>query len=233
MKLKTIDYTCILDSALASAVQEHEHEFVKSQPGEYVWAGSFTRRARCLERNIRRLVESFASRCKKDGDMLVVLSSCFPKDNVLMSLESSLPAKLKSFVSENPDMKWLLREKGISIDMSLVNETADRVFKKLAEESLKEKEMSGHASRVLVSHRHLDSYALESIVRWAYGSSACSKMLDESASCSLKALVPVNKLLSESLKHKDALNRSRQLKDAAAEVRDYIDSMLGIDRRGA
>jgi len=232
MKLKTVDYTCILDSALASAVQEHEDEFVKSQSGEYVWAGSFAKRARCLENKIRQLVESLASECKKNGDMLVVLSSCFPKDNVLMSLESSMPAKLKSFISDHPDMKWLLREKGINVDMSLVNETADKVFKKLARESLREKEETGHASRVLVSHRCLDAYALEKIVSWAYGSSVCSRMLGESSK-HLKALVPVNKILGESLKHKDALNRSQRLKDAAAEVRDYMDSMLGIDRRGA
>jgi hypothetical protein len=196
MKLKMIDFTYVLARAVEAVVHSHESEFVKSS-GMYVWAesSSKSKRIKMIDsevKNVLKLLEE--EECKKPDDILVVLSPCLPKDNVLMSLKKSLvSSKLRMFIEEHPDVKWLLREKDIDIDIKLLNEAASKSASKMMSESIKHKSRCAMSRIVVLAHRKLDSHALEKVVEWAYGKSCCEHVEHEDS----HVLVSVNSLLEK------------------------------------
>jgi len=61
---------------------------------------------------------------------MIVIGSCYPKDNLLLDFKDDkyFPRKLASLIENRPSLKWLLSETDIEIDIDLMNELFIDVF---------------------------------------------------------------------------------------------------------
>ena len=230
MKLNLIYYKCLLDIAVEELVHKHEDFFTKCN-GRYVLGLSISKAKlqaeleKCINTTVDEVTSAF---CGKD-DVLVVIGSCWPKDNLLLEFKDSkyFPAKLQKLLDTKPALKWLLAEKDIDIGIDLLNELLVNLFNKRF--CKKEPKRAAAKQKVIyLSHSRLDCYMLFKTLKWAYGSSNCCNIWKEKLASRKPCLVAVNDLISKYIHNKSMMNKSAKFKQYAHEVKDFIDDKLEL-----
>ena len=233
MKLKLIYYKNVLDLAIEEFVSCYESFFVKSD-GKYVLGLSVSKDAlqKALNACIDKCISSLSSSlCGKD-DVLLVIGSCYPKDNMLLSFKDDgyFPKKLSSLIESQPDLKWILAEKDIEIGTSLFNELFVRIFNAYFCKPVPKKSSMKRQNVVFVSHSKLDCYMVFKTIKWAYGSSNCCNVWKEHFQGRRQNFIALNDLVSKYIHNKSRMNKSIEFKKCALEMKDFLDKKLMLEK---
>lgn len=233
MKLNLIYYKCLLDSAVEKMFDVIGSMFVRDSNGAYVFSGGWSeaRLEALLETCLSEAMHEVIVPAHKTFDKYVVISSCWPKDNLLLKMKDSayFPKKLDKLLSSKPEVKYLLREKDICIDILALNHIFIKVFNKMFNDSKHAAKVlgAGFSNVIFLSHSHLDCYALFKVIKHIYGNANCVNMWKEKMSCKMQHLVAVNDLISKYVQKKTCMNKSNELKMYAREVKDYLKEKIG------
>ena len=68
------------------------------------------------------------------SDIYFIIGSCFPASNFFLKYKLSnvyFPAKLEKFIQDNPNIKYVLKEKDIKVDISAINDIVCQIFNKM------------------------------------------------------------------------------------------------------
>lgn len=234
MKLNLIYYKNLLDAAVEKMFASIGRMFSRADDGTYVFSGGWSemKLARLFEQSLKEVMLEVIAPAAETNDKYIVISSCWPKDNLLLKLKngSYFPKKLAALVDERPCIKYLLREKDICIDIESLNRIFIDCFSRMFNDSQHvSKLLDGDFSNVIfISHSHLDCYALFKIIKHIYGRSNCVNVWKEKMLEQKQHLVAVNELVSKYISKKTCMNRSRELKEYAREVRDYLKEKIGV-----
>ena len=231
MKLNLIYYKNLADAAFEKLVASAEDMFMKNEAGEYVFCGGWS--ASKLDKMfcgcLREAVGEIAEPCTKTYDKYVIIGSCWPKDNLLLKFKDDcyFPKKLEHLLESRPNIKYLLRENDIAVDIEMLNNAIVSIFNRM----FKSKDAScvlgeGFKNIFALSHSHLDCYALFKTVKWAYGNSNCVNVWKEKMQSQMQHLVAVNELIGRYVQKKSQMNRSYELKRYAKEVKMYMHEKL-------
>ena len=131
-----------------------------------------------------------------------------------------------------PQLKWLLKEDDISIDIDCINETLINIFNEMFVDPKKIESIIGknYSNVIVVSHSHLDCYMMFKTIKWAYGRSNCINIWKEKIERPQEVLLSLNDELAKYIKNKCLLNISGKFKKYAREVKDYLDLRLNVVR---
>lgn len=235
MKLNLIYYKNLVDAAIEVFFRENDANFTK-EDGKYILGMNSSKSSlkSTLERCIAIAAKSTVSTDDVDvKDVLVVIGSCYPKDNMLLDFkdESYFPKKLDMYISKHPTVKWILAEKDIDIDIDAFNEYLVSIFNEMFNDASKARDVFGSRYRdiVLISHKKLDCYAMFKTVKWAYGSSNCLNLWKDRMQGNRRCMVALNDMLSKYIHGKSKMNSSAKFKRYAHEVKYYLDKKLGLD----
>ena len=233
MKLRLIYYKNLLDSAVEKMFAEIGSMFSRADAGVYVFSAGWSelKLAKLFERCLRDSMLEVIEPSSKTYDKYIVISSCWPKDNLLLKMrnKSYFPAKLEKLIIEKPNIKYLLREKDICIDIEMLNSVFISTFNKMFNGNYSLKLLGEDFSNVLfVSHSSLDCYALFKVIKWTYGNSSCINIWKEKMQKQMQHLVAVNELISKYVQKKNCMNKSKELKECAREVKMYLKEKIGI-----
>ena len=231
MKLNLVYYKCLLDIVVEDFVHKHEDLFTKCN-GRYV-LGLSTSKAKlqaeldkCINDVVNEVRDAY---CRKD-DVLVVIGSCWPRDNLLLEFKDYgyFPAKLQKLIDTKPALKWILSERDIDISIDLLNELLVSLFNKRFCAKATKRSAELRPAVMYLSHSHLDCYMLFKTLKWAYGSSNCCNVWKEKLASRKPCLVAVNDLISKYIHNKSRMNKSTKFKQYAHEVKDYVDEKLRL-----
>lgn len=118
-----------------------------------------------------------------------------------------------------------MRETDIEIDIDLFNEVFIQIFNDRFN-AIPNKKSNTVPHVIYVAHSKLDCYMVFKTIKWAYGNSNCRNIWKEHFSSQRQNLVAVNDLISKYVHAKARINRSRELKQYALEVKQYLDKVL-------
>ena len=234
MKLNLLYWKCLLDIVVEKMFNTFGSLFTKTSSGIYVFSGGWSEHKMhsLFESCLKEVMCEVISRNCDRYDKFIVISSCWPKDNMLLSLKDSsyFPKKLDLLIKTKPGVKYLLREKDICIDIESLNRMFIDAFNKMFNDRRYAERIAGNCSSsiVFLSHSRLDCYALFKIVKHIYGSSNCVNIWKEKMSKQTPHLVAVNDLISKYIAKKTCMNRSQELKACAKEVKDYLKEEIGV-----
>lgn len=234
MKLNLIYYKNLVDAATEIFFKDYGDSFTKEDEKYILGLNSSKSSLKAiLERCIIEAARSSVSTDEVDvNDVLVVIGSCYPKDNILLDFkdDSYFPKKLSSYISNHPTVKWVLSEKDIDIDIDAFNESLVSIFNDMFNDISKARDVFGCMYRdiMLVSHKKLDCYAMFKTVKWAYGSSNCLNLWKTKMQGNRCCMVALNDMISKYIHNKSKMNSSAKFKRYAHEVKDYLDKRLGF-----
>ena len=221
----------VVDLCLVKFFDDYNESFYKNDLGEYVLGESFTKT------KLRDVLLLYASHFLEEEtepyDMFkpsytVVIGSCSPAESILFtSRDKAFPEKLEKLIVENPDIKYLIKEKDIKIDISMLNFAAESVFNDLfaGKKSDVKKLLVKRPNTIFIKHNALDCYSMFKTVKWVLGKSACVSLHKKFKGCK-SCIVAVNDLVADSIKDKSKLNGSIYYKKVAAEVKQFLEERL-------
>lgn len=230
-KLRLLYYKNVLDLALVKFFGEFNDEFSKTSASRYVFSSDASRESlkKTFKKIIAEVIEELAEPWSIESpSWLVLLGGCYPKSNIILEHRDArdyFPAKLEKLLETKPSIKWILTEKDIDVDLELFNELFNEIFNELATKKIRLK--STLKNVVCISHKSLDCYMLFKIFKWIYGRSACINLYETSSISKRKLpLVAINDLLSKYIHNKQAMNKSREFKRCALEVKQQLEELL-------
>lgn len=163
-----------------------------------------------------------------DANYYFILGSCMPKDNLLLKFKDGyFPEKLNSVIDGKLQLKYLLKEHDIKLDMVLFNQVFIDIFTKFFEDNDAMRKLLGskYKNVVFVMNKKLDCYALFKTVKFLYGKSNCTNLYDKFKD-KRSPIVAVNDLICRYVHNKAALNKSHEFKLAVAEVKQFLDEKM-------
>ena len=233
MKLNLIYYKNLLDASVEEMFAAIGDMFRRLDDGSYVFCGGWDKAKlqRLLEQCLKDVMLELIEPSTKTFDKYVIIGSCYPIDNLLLvwKSQSYFPKKLEKFILEKPNIKYMLREHDICIDIEMLNSIFADVFSKLFKSNYASKLLGKSFSNVIfVSHSFLDCYAMFKVIKWAYGNTSCVNLWKEKMMKQMQHLVALNELIAKYVQKKTCMNNSLKLKEYAREVKDYLDEKLGL-----
>ena len=141
---------------------------------------------------------------------------------------SYFPEKLSLLIDKSPTTKYLMKERDIHVDMHMLNAVFTSAFNKMFKDGACKVIGDEFSNVITLSHSHLDCYALFKISKWAYGNKNCINVWKEKMAGQMQHLIAVNELIAKYVTRKTDMNKSKELKMYAQEVRDYLREKIGV-----
>lgn len=144
---------------------------------------------------------------------------------------SSFPDKLDEMLSNKPNIKWVMRENDIEIDIDCINEVCIDIFNDMFTDDKCISKLFGkdYANVIVASHKNLDCYMMFKTIKWAYGSSNCKNLWKEQMTNNRQDnLIALNDEIAKNIRCKSKLNHDATFKQYAYEVKDYLDMKLKL-----
>lgn len=226
MKLHLIYYKCLLDVAFEKFVCLHEDMF-KRDNGKYVFG--FNSSNKKLQSEIEKCLDTcideiMSSSCGKN-DIFLIIGSCYPKDNLLLSFKDDkyFPVKLAKTIEERPALKWILSENDIEIDIDMFNAIFMDIFNR---RFIRKTDNKHICKTIYVSHSRLDCYMMFKTIKWAYGNSNCINVWKSKLEARRQNIVAINDLIAKYIHNKNRMNKSNEFKKYAHEIKDFLDAEI-------
>lgn len=231
MKIRLIYYKNLVDAAFEKMFASIGCMFTKTDDGEYVFAGGWSqaKTTQLFVRCLQDVVHSIVVPCTKTYDKYIIIGSCWPKDNLLLKFKDNayFPKKLEQLVVSQPEIKYLMREKDIHVDLHTLNTVFISTFNKMFKYGACSVLGNEFKHVMMLSHSHLDCYALFKISKWTFGNSNCVNVWKEQMQGQMQHLVAVNELIAKYVQKKTQMNKSDELKQYAKEVKGFLREKLG------
>lgn len=231
MKLNLIYYKNLLDGVIEFFVDSYNDCFVRENDRYIFSAGmSKTKLKTILEQYVVDAINQINSEVVNKNDYLIVIGSCYPINHLLLQFKDDeyFPKKLQSILDNKPSLKWILREKNIEIDIDLINEILIDIFNSFFTSQNKCQKTFSANNVMFVQHSHLDCYMMFKVIKWIYGNCNCINIWKDHLANQQMHLVALNDLISKYIQNKNAMNKSKQFKSYAFEVKEYLNNKLQI-----
>ena len=230
-KLRLLYYKNVLDLAIARFFDEFNDSFSKFGSSRYVFSSDASREKlkKIFSKIIFEVIDELDEPWKiENPSWLILLGGCYPKNNIILKYRNSkeyFPTKLDKILENEPSIKWILSEKDIDIDIGLFNELFNEIFLELA--TKKSLVKTNLKNVICISHKNLDCYMMFKIMKWIYGRSACINVYESSGiSKSKLPLVAINDLLAKYIHNKQEVNKSKEFKKYALEIKQQLIELL-------
>lgn len=179
---------------------------------------SYSKMKRILKALLKDTINEFA----KPFDIIkpeyyFIIGSCMPKDNMLLDVKDNkyFPTKLDKLINSDYNIKYLLKEKDIKLDVVQFNTVLIDIFNELFK-----RQKNGNT--IFMQHKRLDCYTMFKIIKSIYGKANCINLDKTMYSDKKIPLVAVNDLIDKYVHNKTTLQKTQDFKNAYEEVKFYL-----------
>lgn len=226
-RINLLYYKNIVDCAIKEFVSENNDMFVKNGDN-YVFSKNMTRQM--LMKRMKAFVTQELGKYVEPYSILnpnhyFIIGSCFPRDNILLSHASKsryFPEKLKKLIRRPDNIKYILKERDIKIDIELFNCVLEDIFNQFFKNSKK----SGNVH--FIRHNKLDCYAIYRIIKDGYGASNVVNLHKKHMSVVKSAIYSVNEMIDLYVRGKKEVIRSSELEFIRSEVIQFVNKTMGF-----
>ena len=229
-KINLLYYKNVLDLAMEKFFARFNSSFSKDRD-LYVFSSEITRvgMKKLLKDLVIETVENIVPSWKIDNpEYWFLIGGCFPKDSLVLKYrdkEDYFPAKLNALLGKKPDIRWVLAENDIKLDIDLLNTLFSEIFLEIALKKTKLKDSRPNV--MLVSHKNLDCYMIFKIMKWIFGKTVCINVYERDRLSEKKLpLVAINDLVSKYIHNKQLINKSKDFKQCALEVKQQVEELI-------
>lgn len=160
-----------------------------------------------------------------EPNFYLIIGACMPKDNLLLQYKDErFPKKLEAVIEKNAQLKYILKEHDIKIDIGKFNHAAICLFEKLFKSRREVEWLFGkqYKNIIFVCHSQLDCYSMFKVIKHIYGCSNCWNIHREKLYDMKSPLVAINDLIDRSIHSKLELNKSQEFKLIVKEVQQFL-----------
>lgn len=231
-KINLLYYKNILDLMILEFFDKYNDLFIK-QDGLYIFSANFSKSK--LKSILNELFINAITKYITEFDLFnpnyyFIISSCLPKDNLLLSLRTKevFPKKLDLLLTKNINYKYILVEKDIKIDFSLFNQIFIEIFNKyfLNSKNVLKDFGPDYKNIFFIQHKRLDCYMLFKIIKNKFGDENCINIWKSHFSGITPPLVAVNDIISQKIIGKQFINKLPEFKRFVKEVYQYVDGCI-------
>lgn len=232
-KYNLLYYKALLDKCFARFFDEYNDKFIKNDKQQYVLADNVSKAKlkqtfkQYLKEELLLYVSSYSI---VKPNYYLIIGACQPKDNLLLQLrdDSYFPHKLLEVVNRDCQVKYLLKEKDIQLDLLKFNQMCLEIFQELFIEHANVIKLLGkeYCNVFFVQHKQLDCYLLFKTIKSIYGRSNCWNIHREKFADVKSPLIAVNELIDRYVHNKNKLNSLDEFKKITAEVKQFIDNIV-------
>ena len=221
VKFKLLYFKHLLDYAFTEFCKNFNDSFLKDASGQYVLSKDFSDQKMLTEMQKyieRYLTENILSFDKFNPTYYLILGSCYPKDNLALKFKkvSYFPTKLQKLIESDFQVKYLLKEKDIKLDIIRFNNICQKLFNKYFKNRHIQKNL------IFIQHKRLDCYALFKLLKNIYGKGNCDNYYEEKKFAEMKQpIIAVNELIDR-YSNKLQVKTTSEFKLAMKEIQQYI-----------
>lgn len=158
-----------------------------------------------------------------------IIGSCLPKNNLLLNFKDDkyFPKKLSKLLSSEYNIKYLLKEKDIDINILQFNDMCIELANQLFCKDVIVKTLGAEYKNVMfIQHSRLDCYTLFKVLKYIYGKSNCTNIFkDKKLNNKKQVIIAINDLIDKYV-NKAEMNKSEELKTIVKEIEQYIQEKI-------
>lgn len=230
MKIDLIYYKNILDIIVSRFINDYNDSFTKIN-NCYVMSANIDRSqlkkymSLAIKNFINELYESIGNKY----DKLIIIGACYPVNNILLELNTAqFPNNLQTILKSKRDIKYILKEDDILIDIDMFNSVAIEIFNDWFSNDKLHKRMFNNDNIIFISHNNLDCYMIFKSIKWLYGNSNCINIWKNKFNATCDNINAINDLISKYSNNKRMLNSFKKFKTYVNELKNYLNIKLGI-----
>ena len=152
-----------------------------------------------------------------------------PNDNILLKFKDSyFPEKLNKVLSSPHQIKYVLKEKDIKIDLVYFNAIFIEIFNEMFTKHQKVLRLFGDAYKniFMLQHNRLDCLTMYKTCRYLYGRNNTINLFKQHFADKRVNIYSINECIDKYIHNKKALNQSDEFKLIVAEVKQYISECI-------
>lgn len=166
-------------------------------------------------------------------EYFIIIGSCQPKDNILLNYkEAYFPEKLNKLINSDFQLKYLLKEKDIKLDLIRFNSIFIDIFNELFSKQDKLLKLLGskdYKNVFFIQHNKIDCYSMFKLIKFIYGKSNCWNIHKEKFYNIKSPIIAINELIDKYIHNKNKITKSNEFKYIIEEVKQFIDEkILGV-----
>jgi hypothetical protein len=223
-QINLLYYKNLLDICFCRFFELYNSSFININ-GSYVLAENITKSK--LSTIFKALLKDELYKCITTMDNIspkyyFIIGACLPKDNILFKYRNNknFPKKLEKIALAEYQIKYILKEHDIKLDMILFNQIAINIFDELFSNEKKLLRFLGteYKNVIFIKHKNLDCYSLFKAIKWIYGKSNCKNLYIEKYKDQHSPLVAINDLIDKYVHNKIIVNKSTEFKQYLTEL---------------
>ena len=227
-KFNLLYYKALLDRCFIRFFEEGSGWFKKDEDGNYQLSKGLSKSqimkifSEYLKDELLKLIKPYSL---LEPNFYLIIGACMPKDNLLLQYKDErFPKKLEAVIEKNAQLKYILKEHDIKIDIGKFNHAAICLFEKLFKSRREVEWLFGkqYKNIIFVCHSQLDCYSMFKVIKHIYGRSNCWNIHREKLYDMKSPLVAINDLIDRSIHSKLELNKSQEFKLIVKEVQQFL-----------
>lgn len=225
-KFQLLYFKDLLDIAFCKFFDDYNDQFIKVN-GEYHLGNAISLSE--IEKSFKSTIDAVLLKTIKPYDVLkhpdfyIIIGACQPKDNYLLRFKTkSFPSKLNAILSANVQLKYLLHEADIKIDIAKFNEACCNVFNQYFNSA----NFVDKSNMIFLTHRQLDCYSLFKMLKCILGNANCINLKQQAFASNKSSILAVNDLIDANIVDKSKANKDREFKKIYQEVKQFIEMRI-------
>lgn len=222
---KLIYFKHLLDIAFKEFFSECNDFFIK-EDDKYVLVSNIskTKIRRCFKSIVQKQLDNIITPFDRlEPQYLFVIGACMPKNNILLKYKDNnyIPQKLQKLLDSEYDLKYVLCEDDIYIDIVMFNQICLDIFNSYF------KNIHKHDQNVFfIMHNRLDCYMMFKCLKQILGKKNCINEYLAKFKDNAQPIVALNDMLARYVHNKSLLSSDAEFKQAFLEVKQLVDQLL-------
>ena len=231
VKFELLYFKNLIDLAFVKFCEDFNDSFQKNEKDQYVLSKNFseTKITQEFKKNIIAVLnETTVKYDRFNPTYYIIIGACLPKDNMLLKFKKPnyFPNKLEKLINADYQIKYLLKEKDIKIDIIQFNNICNSLFNAFfSQKKIKFSKSDVRDNILFVQHKNLDCYTIFKYIKHEFGKSNCINMHKEKFKDVATPIVAINDLIDRYV-NKTAMNTSSQMKIASKELIQYLNERI-------
>lgn len=233
-KINLLYYKNILDKCFIRFFSDFNDKFTKSGD-DYIYTNN-TSKTKLKRIFIQYVVSEIKQYIKPNSitnqNFYFIIGGCLPKNNILLEVSDSyFPEKLKKIIYSDYQLKYILKEKDIKLDLILFNDIVDNIFLMLFKNRTSVIKYFGndYSNLFFIRHDRLSCYSMFKTLKFIFGGGSCVNIYKDQFVGIKTPIIAINDLIDKYSNNKQKLNTLLEFKNILCEIKQFVNVCLKFD----
>lgn len=234
MKFQLIYFKELINFALLQFFIDYNESFI-NQNNQYIFSGNITNAK--LISYFKKIIKTELLNTIQPYNLFspnyyLIIGGCFPKENILLQYKdlNYFPEKLNKLLQSDIQIKYILNEKDIKLDIIKFNEIFTIIFNELfsCQQNVLKYLGKKYSNVFFIQHSQLDCYLLFKTIKFILGSKNCINLYKEKFKDNKQCIIAINDKIQQYIHNKSLLNSNLEYKSIILELKQYLSELLNL-----